>query len=252
MRIALALLIALIAPVATAATTFVFVTVVTSTTTYSYGGTIAIDGASARIDFTSGEHPLFNPGFSVITTAGGEEILVLDHKRKTFFHRSGSRMGGHLSTARGLGRSTASDASFHVARDSGGAAPDGGAITHTTITARYRLSMEVEGETVRGSVELEAQFWTLDRRPQRALPWGLHFAAKTGFPDIDRKLAARIPERVAIKELVTVSRRIADGPAITERITTTTSHLAEAKIDRGYFSAPDGYRYEEPAFTFGH
>jgi len=252
-RLALAFLLAAVAvSPAVAGTTFDFVTVVSGITTYTYSGTMAIDGTSSRVDFTSGEHPLFNPTFSIITVGGGDEILVLDHKHQTFFHRYGSQMGGHLSTARGLGASTASGATFHVAREAAPATPDGSAVTHTRVTAHYRLSMQVGGEEVPASVELEAQFWTVDRLPQRALPWGMHFAAKTGFAPIDRKLALRIPERVAIKEQVTVSRRIADGPAVSESITTTTSHPAAAELDRRFFSAPAGYRYEEPAFMFGN
>ena len=108
------------------------------------------------------------------------------------------------------------------------------------VHAEYDLQMEVDGDKFTGTVTLDARFEVDPRIEQRALPWGLQFAAKTGFEDIDRALASRIPDRLPLKQVVTVSRRIADGQLITESITTTVTNVHKQEMTDDDFLAPEG------------
>jgi hypothetical protein len=200
---------------------------------------MCIDAGESRVDITSGTHPLFNPNHSIITRRGGAEIVVLDHERHTYFVRNTSDMGGHLAAARGIGKTTASHAQARVSRDG----------EHVRLDVSYRLTMEVEGETMPATVDLQADVES-SAIEQRALPWGLQFAAKTGFADVDDLIARRLPDRLPKRLFVSVSRRISDGPMVTETITTTVSNINTTTIDRDEFLAPRGYRYEEPVFSF--
>ena len=235
-----AVFVATLAPLAAAAgTRFDFTTEVTG---YAYSGHMAIDGTRSRVDITAGTHPLFNPGFSIITRGAGKEIVVLDHKQHTYFVRRVATIGGHLATARGLGQASALRPHVRKSRTE--------PATYV-VRADYELQMEVEGEKLTGTVELEARF-EIDRRiAQRALPWGLQFAAKTGYSNVDLALAASIPDRLPLRQFVSVSRRIADGPVITETITTTATNVRTEAMSDDEFLAPDGYRYQEPVFNFG-
>jgi hypothetical protein len=235
-----AVLVATLAPLAAAAgTRFDFTTDVTG---YSYSGHMAIDGTRSRVDITAGTHPLFNPNFSIITRGGGKEIVVLDHTQHTYFVRQVATIGGHLATARGLGSTSALRPHVRKSRTE--------AQTYV-VHADYDLLMDIEGEKISGTVKLEARF-EIDRRiAQRALPWGLQFAAKTGFTNVDLALAASIPDRLPLRQFVSVSRRIADGPVITETITTTATNVRTESMTDDEFLAPDGYRYKEPVFDFG-
>ncbi|HUP63276.1 MAG TPA: hypothetical protein VNA69_22995 [Thermoanaerobaculia bacterium] len=206
---------------------------------YSYSGRMFIDKGSSRTDITAGTHPLFNPNFSIITRRNGKEIVVVDHARRTYFLRRTQHMGGHLAAARGIGKTTAFKPDLRVERIDQG----------VRIHASYRLMMEIEGEKVPGTVALEV---TVEHEavPQEALPWGLQFAAKTGFVDIDEAIARRLPRRLPRRQIVSASRRIADGPLVTETITTTISNVTQNEADEELFLAPRGYRYEEPVFDF--
>jgi hypothetical protein len=236
-----AIVVSTLAPLAAAAgTRFDFATEVTG---YSYSGHMAIDGARSRVDITEGAHPLFNAGFSIITRGAGKEIVVVDHKQHTYFVRQMVNFGGHLATARGLGRTTASHPRVQKTHPE-----DATYLVH----AEYDLQMEIEGEKLPGTVTLDARFEVDPRVEQRALPWGLQFAAKTGFDDVDRALAAKIPDRLPLRQVVSVSRRIADGQLITETITTTVTNVRKETISDDEFLAPEGYRYKEPVFSFGN
>lgn len=238
-RVALLLLIALTTVVAHAGVRFDFTTEVTG---YKYSGRMSIEDTRSRVDITEGAHPVFNPSHSIITRAGGKDILVLDHKNRTYFMRYSELIGGHLSTTRGIGRTTASKPRVSRTRVTG---------DRYVLNVAYRLSMDVEGEKLDGSVEMEAQFDLSPEIVQRALPWGLQFATKTGFPGIDRAIERWVPTRLPLRQVVSVSRRIADGPVVTETITTIASNVVSERIGDDEFHAPPGYRYQEPVFLFG-
>jgi hypothetical protein len=235
-----AVFVATLAPLAaTAGTRFDFSTEVTG---YSYSGHMAIDGTRSRVDITEGNHPLFTAGVSIITRGDGKEIVVVEHASRTYFVRQMTTRGGHLSAARGIGRTTASHPRVRRTRTG----------DTYVVHADYDLQMDVEGEKITGTVELEARFDVDPRFEQRALPWGLQFGMKTGYEDVDRALAARIPDLLPLRQVVTVSRRIADGPMVTESITTTLTNVRSEPMDDNEFLAPEGYRYKEPVFNFGN
>jgi hypothetical protein len=208
---------------------------------YSYSGRMAIQGASSRLDIVEGTHPLFNPNYTILTRGWGNEIVVLDHTRRTYFKRRTFELAGHLPATRGIGKSSATKARVEIAREG----------TTQVLRARYQLQMEVEGERFPGTVDLQARIEVSPQLEQRALPWGLVFAMKTGYPDVDRAIARRLTRSLPVRQVVTVSRRISDGQLVTETLTATTANLIEVEIDPDEFTAPAGYRYEEPAFVFG-
>ncbi|HEX2062464.1 MAG TPA: hypothetical protein VHK90_17120 [Thermoanaerobaculia bacterium] len=234
------LLLAVLVPLtASAGVRFEFTAAMTDS--YSYAGTMSVEGLSSRTDITSGEHPLFNPNFSIITRNAGRQIVVLDHGRRTWFSRNGDLIAGHLGTTRGLGSTTAGRPRVRSRRDDG----------VEIVTAEYTLRMNVEGEQLDATVLLEARFETAPALEQRALPWGLQYAAKTGYATVDRVVANHVPRRLPLRQIVKAARRIGDGPVIEETITTTVSNVVSAAIPETAFAVPDGYRYEEPSFVFG-
>jgi hypothetical protein len=208
---------------------------------YSYSGTITIDGENARVDIAEGNHPMFNAHSSIITRRRGAELVIIDHARKTWFSRQASRMAGHLAAVRGIGRATAHRERTRAERKG----------DEHRLYATYDISMVVEGEKIDGVVEIEAVTQLGSGVRQNALPWGLQFAAKTGFDDVDRAIARRLPAALPLKQVVTASRSLAGGEPVREMITTTVSNVTEAKIDVRIFFPPSGYTYEEPVFVFG-
>ena len=219
------------------------------TPTYSYAGRMTIDGERSRMDLTSGNHPLFNPGITLITRKRGDDVIVVDHSRKTFFQRfPPENMRGPLATAAGIGRAEVASSRVTKSRE---VLPGPGNIERHTIRADYTMDMDVEGEKMGATVSLVAEFDIDPAVSQKAHPWGLQYAAKTGFPRIDYAIARRIPGRLPIRQVVTVSRAIEGGPVITEIFTVLVSNVTEEEFDPRGFFAPAGYQYEEPVFSFG-
>ncbi len=238
----LALFVAVLFPLSAAAGLRCDFTTELTSPEYSYSGKLTIDRDRSRIDIHDGNHPMFNPKTSVITRDAGAEIIILDHERKSWSQRPGKALGGHLSTTRGINMATtASNARVRTDRDG----------AEHRLHANYTLTMEVEGERFPATVELEVvtELGSLTR--QEAFPWGLQFAAKTGFAEVDRLIERRMPMRLPVKQVVTASRQIEGGPKTTEVITITLANVSDADVENDIFFPPKGYKYEVPVFEFG-
>ena len=222
---------------------------VAQATTYSYAGRMTIDGTKLRLDMTSGNHPMFNPNVSIISRNAGTEVVVLEHDRKAWFQRQVGHIAGPLSTVHGLGESTASG--LQITRKKEPLEDASGATERHVIDAEYKLDMNLEGEKMTGRVTVHAEFDIDPDLPQKAHPWGLQFAAKTGFLKVDRAIELRIPERLPLRQFVSVSRTIEGGPLQTETLLITVTNVVEEKIDELEFHPPSAYTYQEPVFAFG-
>jgi hypothetical protein len=234
------------------ATSFDFATTIDGAHPYSYEGHMTVSNTFCRVDVTRGVHPLFNPGFTIISQRNGQVILVLDHKQKTYFVRETNGMSGPLATVRGFARSTAANASVRIHSEGGEIGAAGARrTTRYSLHITYDMKIAVEDEQFSATVDVSGSLWTLDGPLQTALPWGIQFGAKTGFPDIDRAIARKMPNDVPVRQLITVSRRIGDGPPVTETMTTTTSNLSEEAPPPNIFGAPPDYKLREPNFSFG-
>lgn len=214
---------------------------------YTYKGRMSLDEKRLRVDITEGNHPLFNENISIISRAAGTEALVIDHQSHTYFQRQIGHIAGPLSTPRGLGPTRASRARFWRTRDP---LPEGNRAERHVVRAEYHLDMNVQGEKLGADVKIEAIFDVDPKIRQYAHPWGLQYAAKTGFEPIDDALARRIPNRLPLRQVVTITRQIEGGAPISETLTITTANIREEPIPDNEFYAPAGYPYREPVFSF--
>ena len=246
LRSAAVCLISCAAMVAEAGVRFDFVAEATG---YTYSGKMSLDGTKMRVDIASGAHPMFRKDVSLISRNAATEILLLDHARRTYFQRQVGHIGGPVSTARGLGNTRVTKQRLTSSKEKLTGA--GRATERHKLSAEYSLEMEIVGEKMGGLVRMEAEFDIDPDIPQRAHPWGLQHAAKTGFDKLDKAIAARIPDRLPIRQFVSFARQIAGGPLITETLTLVLSNVIEEEIDGMEFYPPSAYPYEEPVFSFG-
>jgi hypothetical protein len=217
--------------------------------TYSYSGRMWIEGTKSRLVITEGRHPLFKPDIMILTHNGGMKVIVVDHATHTYFQRTFIEARGPLATVAGIGTSSASRWRVSKSKEH---LDDGGAATERHIVrVQYDLTMEVEGQKLDGTVQMEAEFDIDPTIVQKAHRWGLQYGAKTGYPKLDDIIAGRIPDRLPLRQVVSVSRQIAGGPVMTESLQITLSNVVEETLTDREFYAPAGYPYREPVFKFG-
>jgi hypothetical protein len=238
---ALALFVAVTLPISLSAGVRAEFNTTLTSPAYSYSGVLAIEGDASRVDVLKGSHPLFRENTSIITRDGGHEIVILDHERRTWHARRAAGLGGHLSTSRGIGSTTATEPEVQTSRNG----------REHRLRVKYDLVMSIEGEKLNGNVELEVISELSDDLFQKALPWGLQFGAKSGFDAIDRAIAKGIPRDIPVRQVVTATRRIEGGDPLTETMTTILTNVANAPTPKEVFFPPKDYRYEMPKFEFG-
>ena len=224
----------------------------TSSVTYTFRGHAAIEGANARYDVVGGAHPVFNPNITIISRDGGRNLIIIDHRQKTWFMRRTASMSGPLSTWKAPGQISAQRGWVKVVRAAEpGETIAGHATTKYTAAVEYTIAMNVEGEKMNAKVTAHASLWMMGDKDVSALPFGLHFALKPGFPTIDEKMASRLVGKgVPLRQIVTVTRTIAGGAPVSETFSLDVDAVRSEKVGDAVFQAPAGYAYREPTFGY--
>jgi hypothetical protein len=249
-RLSLAVALLLALP-ALGGTSFVFECQNNGTVPYSFRGKAWVEGPHARYDVTEGAHPLFNPKMTIVSRDRGAILMIIDHRQRTYFMRTTDLMTGQLALWKGPGTSKASKHTVAAARESEEAKIAGRDTTKVTVRTGYNLAMEIEGERLKGRVDSDATFWMMPGSLE-ALPYGLHFALKTGFPPIDAEIAKALAGKgIPLREVINVSRTIEGGTPMTETFKLDVSEVKEEPLPAAIFNAPEGYVYREPSFGFG-
>ncbi len=216
---------------------------------YAFTLRVSIDGPNARYDVIQGIHPVFNPKITVISKDEGVTLIVLDHKQHTYFIRKTAAMSGALSTWKAPGTVGESHVQLDV-QPGEGSTIAGRDVRGHRARASYDLELQVEGEKLEARVEAEASFLTIGTRSD-AMPFGIVFAFKSGFPSLDKKIGRQLPRiGIPLKETVIVTRTIAGGSPIREEFDATATQVTDAKLDSAVFAPPMGYQYREPVFGF--
>jgi hypothetical protein len=250
-RLPLAVALLVLSLPALAGTSFVFECQNNGTVPYTFRGKAWVEGPHARYDVTEGGHPLFNPKMTIVSRDRGSILMIIDHRQRTYFMRTTDLMTGQLALWRGPGTSKASKHTVAAARETAEAKIAGRDTTKLTVRTGYNLAMEIEGEKLKGRVDSDATFWMMPGTLE-AIPYGLHFALKTGFPPIDEEIARALAGKgIPLREVVNVSRSIEGGPAMTETFKLDVSEVKEEPLPAAIFNAPEGYVYREPSFGFG-
>jgi ribosomal protein L31 len=222
-----------------------------SSASYSFRVRASVEGESVRYDVIEGNHPLFNPKLTVISRQGGQTLIVLDHRLRTYFMRDARTMAGPLSTWRAPGQESTSRTSVNVTKDeSPGPEIDGRASTRYDVKESFAINMAVEGQTLKAHVDAKGSVWVIDGRND-AIPFGLNFVLKSGVPNIDEQIAKRVGAKgLPLRSKMTVTRTIADGPPVTETMTVDIGSVKEAKHPDEIFTSPRDYTWREPTFGY--
>lgn len=218
---------------------------------YRFSGRATIHDGHTRYDTTAGYHPMFNPNITVISIRSGETLTVLDHKLKTYFFRKGDFMSGPIGTWKGPGELTAMRPFVRVTKVDGAQETIAGHRTQRyDIEVSYALRMKLEGEKMQAQVRAIGSFWLADIRTP-AVPHGLQFALKAGFPHVDDKIERALRLRgLPLRQAIEVTRTIEGGNPISEGFNLEVTRLTELVVSDSKFRPPSEYQFREPTFGY--
>lgn len=216
-----------------------------------FGGTGLIERSQSRIDFDSGTHPLFNASITMITREGGLITTVLDREDQSWFERAVTpSTRGIISTFYAPWQQQAERERVSL-QPMGAEDCSGHPCRRYRMLISYRIAMRVGGEQTWADVDGVADLWLSRRHRNEALPFGLHFALKTGFPPVDESIERQLRGLgLPVRQDVTVTRTMEGGEPVTERLTVQLTAIEEGPAANPIeFQPPHGFRHREPRLT---
>ncbi len=215
-----------------------------------YVGRGFLDRQAFRYDYEAGNHALIHEKMSIRSADGGTILTIIDNNEGTYFLRATKGMSGMISTFRAPWEQGIENVSVEIEGLGREKTQYDFRVEKVRLTTRYRILMELDGEKLSADVEGEALLTVAPKYRNPALPWGHQFALKTGWPEVDEQIAAKVAKLgFPLEQVVTVTRTIEGGTEVTERSTFKVTRFREVTFAAAGFSQPPGYRFKEPKFS---
>lgn len=253
----LAAAMAIASPAADAATTYRFTNVYGAAPPVT--GTVWLQAAHARLEFDPGEDPIRNGNQIQISRDGGNQLLTLNTKERTFYDQTASlsqkglklrppstRTLGvpHPLTVRSVGKPGVEITEQGIDQVAGYPCH------HIALSLSYTMVLGLAGldERMKATVKAQADLWFADNLPAASLPFGHDHGIRTNQKEIDEAVALALSKfsGLLIKRTLTAMRQIEGGEAITDTESMTLEGFHEADVPPDHFEVPPGYRYQEP------
>lgn len=208
-----------------------------------------IDGEKKRVQLDP--DPSNPRSWDVAITKQGKTTYI-NLQNKTYFHAEAGNPGGaprRTSGSFALPTMTGGQLKGKpkVTYENAGAGPvqAGQPTTKHVIQVRYRLLGEIGGTPLQGEVDVAISVLTATALPFSEVP-----PVRTGFAEIDDELARLFAtfEGMALRQEVSINRRLEDSPIFNELSTISIEELKVIDVDASVFSIPPGLTYQEPAY----
>ena len=211
------------------------------TVTSGLSGEVKVEGTSMRRDVRRGDGMLFKNGSVIISRDGGRTLTVYDPAKKTFYELSLDQLIASTSAAMKVGglEIEVRNPKVNVRNAGSGGVLEGLPTQRVRVDSSYTVDLGVAAMQIATTTES----WLTDRLPASLASFLQQSAARTGFPSVDKLLAA---QSAAMKgfplKQVTTMRISIGGREITSTTTTTVTGIRSRTIPPAEFAAPAGYR----------
>jgi hypothetical protein len=220
-------------------------------------GKVTIDGRKYRLDLALNPESSL-PYQAVISKDGGEHETALNLAGHTFYEPKAPDITSALFRLLPIGKGSVSNVKLDIAEAPDPEMMSGARTRRHEIKLSYDITLEISplggkgrAEIVRGKVNADAVYWLAEGKTP-ALPRLLRPGIRTGFAEIDAKLAGTIAafQGLPVKQQVTIST---EGDRGTEaRTSTRTVVLQNHKTQEtkaSVFEVPGGFKMQEPELS---
>lgn len=213
-----------------------------------------VDGSSAKIQFDESMNPVVPKGNYLLTTDGGETMMLVDPKEKTYsvwdlnalFAAFGSLMEG----LDGIVNLDFEDVSSATLEREAGPEVLGFATTRVRSRTAYSMKMKAMGMRREWNVESVTDVWTTDEIEMPGMfVWLRSDPPSTGDEELDAMIRAEIEraEGLALRMETTTTNTDKKGRARVTRSSMEITKLEAQAIDPSTFAIPADYRQVDPA-----
>jgi hypothetical protein len=216
----------------------------------SLKGKASIDGKNMRLDLSEGDGALFKNNSTIISNDGGNTLLVIDPKDKSYYEFNiqevFSSLGSLMGAAGGLVKMSIDNQSVNVTEAGDGGTIEGYATRKYVIESSYDMSIRVMGMNNKSRVESVTEAWTTDKLGRELATFVQHRGLRTGIDDFDRLIDSQtnamkgFPIKQVIKTTTTQGRRTQ-----TQTTTMTVTNVKHGAVDASLFKVPAGFTKKE-------
>lgn len=207
-----------------------------------------VDGERAKIEFKDSDNPLMGEGTYLLTKDGGQTMILVNPKEKTFARFDTDAMlksaGAMMNSMGGMFKMEVTNPKVQVVLDEDGGAVVGLPTRHLRSQHSYTMLVKVMGRGQTTEVEQVQDLWVTNAIGDVGLAaWLRKTPAKTGIESLDTLIAAEAGKIQGVPlKLETVSTSRSDkGKQTTTR---TTMQVTELDADA---AAPPASTFEVPA-----
>lgn len=222
-------------------------------------GTVLVDGRKYRLDLAP-DPKSTRPYQAVISNDGGEHEIALNPEDRTFFEARVPDITSSLFHLLPIpGNRSVENVKLDAAEAPETETVSGVPTRRHEIKLSYDLTLAIppppgmkrRSEVIRGKVDVDAIYW-MAAGATPVLPKLLRPEIRTGFPEIDAKLAGAMAalQGVPVKQQVTISTQGDQGTeSRTSRRTVVLQSHQTRETKATSFEVPAGYKMHEPEIS---
>ncbi|MBW3670109.1 MAG: DUF4412 domain-containing protein [Acidobacteria bacterium] len=219
---------------------------VTEGNTADMVGTAKVDGENFRLELSEGDGVIFQDNSIIISDDGGKTMMVLDPKKKEYYHLSIedtlSAMTSMLQSMGGMFKMSIDHQTVEVRRIGAGESIEGYPTNKYKVDTAYTLKLKAMGMNMDQQVKSETTTWSTDELDQQLAAFIQYRTFRTGMEDLDALIEKHID---AVKgfplKTVTKTEVTARGKTNTSTSTMTVTGIKEADVAASEFAVPAGY-----------
>ncbi|MFW6175780.1 MAG: hypothetical protein ACOC7L_03055, partial [Acidobacteriota bacterium] len=207
------------------------------------------DGEKARVEYTESNNPILSPGSYLLTTDGGETVLLVDPEEKTYstwdFSAAFRTLGQLEEMTGGMMKIDFQDPVSETLLTEPGEEILGYPTTHHRWKSGFTLQMKMGFVDRSQRQETITDAWVTDAVDDPGLfAWLRAMPPTTGDPELDEHLASEMRQLGGNIVLRMVQETTTTNKKGRERTSTTSFEVTtfrEEPVDAERFAMPEGY-----------
>ena len=213
-------------------------------------GMAEVEGSQMRLEVSQGDKVLFGDNSVILSRDGGETLIVLNPKDKTFYEiqlaEMFGAMGNVMKSMGGMFKMNIDNQKVTVKDAGDGGMVEGFPTTRYVTDASYDLVMEMMGRKMVTSITTQTETWSTDKLDRHYMTFVQQKGFRTGMEDLDRLIQAQSSEMKGFPlKQVTRTTSTQGKKSETSTTTVTISEIEEKKVPASRFEIPAGYQKTE-------
>ena len=214
-----------------------------------------VEGDNAKILFRESDNPLFAEGSYLLTSDGGNTLVLVNPQEKTYtpfdIAQITGMAGAALQSMGGMMKMSFTNQQFTKLAEEPGGEVLGHPTTHYRFRTSYDMDIKVMGMSQGSSNESVTDIWTTTALSDGGFSaWLRREPPKTGIAELDaviaNEMATQNVQGVPLKMVtVTTSKDKKNGQVQTGTTTMEVTSLREAAVPAGTFVVPSGFEKVE-------